>query len=53
MTGNITGRHVLRHPQVIVRAFGARCYLRCLKAMLLGETKTFLECAFGATERPK
>lgn len=46
MTGNITDRHVLLHSVMIVRAFGARCYLRCLKAMLLRERKTFLECAF-------
>ena len=53
MTGNITGRHILRHPMVIVREFGARCYLRCLKAVLLCERKTFLDCAFRCQPRGK
>lgn len=47
MKGTITGRHVLRHPLVIVREFGVMCLLRCFKAVLLREGKTFLDCAFG------
>lgn len=46
MEGNITGRHVLRHALVIVREFGALTFFRCLKAMVLRERKTFLDCAF-------
>jgi hypothetical protein len=46
MNGSITGRHVLTHSMIIVREFGARCYLRCIKAVLFREHKTFLDCAF-------
>lgn len=46
MQGSITARHVLYHAVVIVRGFGPRCYLRCIKALLLGERTTFLDCAF-------
>ncbi len=46
MQGHITGRHVLRHPLVVMREFGPLCFLRCLKAMVLRERKTFLDCAF-------
>jgi hypothetical protein len=46
VTGTITGRNILLHPLMIVREFGVRCYARCLKAMLLRERKTFLDCAF-------
>lgn len=46
MRGNIQGRHVFRHTLVIVREFGPMCYLRCIKAVLLRERKTFLELAF-------
>jgi hypothetical protein len=46
MMGSITGKHVLLNSVTIVREFGAGCYWRCLKAMLLREQKTFLELAF-------
>ncbi len=46
MNGSITGRHIIFHPYLIVREFGTLCYLRCIKAMLLREHKTFLDCAF-------
>jgi hypothetical protein len=46
MTGNITGLHVLLNSVTIVREFGARCYLRCIKAMVLREGRTFLDIAF-------
>ena len=35
MHGSITGRRVLLHSLTIVREFGALCYLRCIKAVLL------------------
>jgi hypothetical protein len=46
MDGSITSKHLFSHAMTIVREFGPRCYLRCLKAVLLGERKTFLDCAF-------
>lgn len=52
MHGSITSRHVLSHAVVIVREFGAMCYLRCVKAVLLGERTTFLNCAFPRKSPP-
>jgi hypothetical protein len=46
MHGSITGRDVLRHSLLIVRSFGARCYWRCIKAVLLRQRTTFLNVAF-------
>jgi hypothetical protein len=46
LTGCITGREVLRHPVAIVRGFGARCYLRCLAAIVLRRRTTFLDCVY-------
>ena len=43
MRGVITGKDVVRHSFTIVRLFGARCYLRCLRAALSPKPSTFLE----------
>jgi len=43
MRGVITGKDVIRHSFTIVRLFGARSYLRCLRAALSPNPSTFLE----------
>jgi hypothetical protein len=43
MNGCITTKDVLKHPMLISRLFGARCYLRCLRAVVSGRSCTFLE----------
>lgn len=43
MRGVITGKDVIRHSLTIVRLFGPRCYLRCLRAALSSKPSTFLE----------
>jgi hypothetical protein len=43
MRGVITSRDVLLQPVTICAAFGAACYLRCLKAVISGRRCTFLE----------
>jgi hypothetical protein len=43
MNGCITTRDVLKHPVLIARLFGPRCYLRCLCAVMSGRSCTFLE----------
>jgi len=45
MKGVITSSDVLRNPLLVWRAFGTRCLLRCLSAILLGRSTTFLELA--------
>jgi hypothetical protein len=49
MRGVITGKDVLWHSLTIVRHFGPRCYLRCLRAALSSTPSTFLAvvCAQG------
>jgi hypothetical protein len=47
MRGVITGKDVLRHSLTIVRLFGPRCYLRCLRASLSPKPSTFLEVVYG------
>jgi hypothetical protein len=42
MNGCITTADVLKHPVLISRLFGARCYVRCLWAVLSGRSCTFL-----------
>jgi hypothetical protein len=42
MNGCITTMDVLKHPVLISRLFGARCYLRCLCAVVTGRSCTFL-----------
>lgn len=43
MNGLIKSWDVVRHPVLIVRGFGPRCYLRCLVAVLSGRRTTFLD----------
>ena len=49
MHGVITLRHVLSHPGLVVREFGALCLLRCVLAAAARRRTTFLEIAL----RPK
>ncbi len=45
MRGVITTKEVLKHPVMIVRAFGVRVYARCLVRVVAGHGHaTFLEC---------
>jgi hypothetical protein len=48
MRGVITGRDVIRHSVTIVRLWGPRCYIRCLRAALSSRPSTFLEIVAGA-----
>jgi hypothetical protein len=43
MRGVITGKEVFRHGFTIVRLWGPRCYLRCVRAALSSRPSTFLE----------
>lgn len=47
MRGVITGKDVLRHPLTIVKAWGLRRYLRCLRAGLSKTPTTFLAVLCG------
>ena len=47
MRGVITGRDVVRHSIIILRLFGPRAYLRCLRAALSSRPSTFLEVVHG------
>jgi hypothetical protein len=47
MGGAIKSRQVLMHGVAIVRLFGPRCYLRCLRAVFSSKPTTFLETVFG------
>lgn len=42
MRGVITTREVILHGLTIVRLWGARCYMRCLRAALGRSPSTFL-----------
>ncbi len=42
MQGTITTKEVLLHWLTIVRLWGARCYLRCLRAVMARGPATFL-----------
>jgi hypothetical protein len=42
MHGTITRKEVFLHWLTIVRLWGARCYLRCLRAALGRRPSTFL-----------
>jgi hypothetical protein len=50
MRGVITSSDVLKNPLVVWRAFGGRCLLRCLAAILRGRSTTFLELVLGKAE---
>ena len=41
--GLITSKDVFRHTGSIVRGYGFRSYLRCIRALLSGRSTTFLE----------
>lgn len=43
MRGVITGKDVVRHSVTIIRLWGVRAYLRCLRAALSSRPSTFLE----------
>jgi hypothetical protein len=43
MRGVITGKDVIRHSLTIIREFGPRTYLRCLRAAVSSKPSTFLE----------
>jgi hypothetical protein len=42
MSGFITGRHVVLHTFTIIRLWGLRAYLRCLRATVSRRPTTFL-----------
>lgn len=48
MQGTITGWDVVRHPVLILRGFGPRCYVRCLLAVLSRRRTTFLDASLRA-----
>jgi hypothetical protein len=43
MRGVITRKEVLANSMLIIRLWGLRCYLRCLRATLSRTPSTFLE----------
>lgn len=47
MSGTITGRDVVLHAFTIVRLWGPRTYLRCLRAALSKTPSTFLGVVLG------
>jgi hypothetical protein len=51
MRGVITLRDVLSHGGLVVREFGAACFLRCLLSAVRRQQKTFLELAFPPRPR--
>jgi hypothetical protein len=51
MRGVITRREVLTHLFAIVRLFGPRTYVRCLRAAFSARPTTFLEVVFEAPPR--
>jgi hypothetical protein len=42
MQGTITGKEVILHWLMIIRLWGAGCYLRCLRAVMSRTPSTFL-----------
>ncbi len=53
MRGVITRRDVLLHSAMIVRLFGPRAYLRCLRAAFRAEPTTFLQTVFVSHGVPR
>ncbi len=47
MRGVITGKHVVLHAVTIIRLWGPRTYLRCVRAALGRRPTTFLEAVCG------
>lgn len=52
MRGTITGTEVILHWLTIIRLWGARCYLRCLRAVASRRPSTFLGVVAACDERP-
>jgi hypothetical protein len=48
MRGFITGKDVLRHSFTIVKVWGVRRYLRCLRAGVSRRPSTFLAVMYGS-----
>jgi hypothetical protein len=51
MRGVITGKDVLRHSFTIIRLWGLRSYLRCLRAGVRRTPSTFLAVVHEARVR--
>jgi hypothetical protein len=51
MRGTITSGDVVRHAVTIVRCWGPRAYLRCLRAALVGRPTTFLAVLYPRSTR--
>lgn len=49
MVGVITGKEVAANVRLIVREFGWRCLLRCVRASLMGPRTTFLDLVWERT----
>ncbi|HYS79959.1 MAG TPA: hypothetical protein VEM76_04585 [Anaeromyxobacteraceae bacterium] len=47
IVGVITGKDVLKNSLTIVRLWGPKCYLRCLRAALSSKPSTFLQVVWG------
>jgi hypothetical protein len=47
VTGFIRARDVVRHPVLVVRGFGWRCFFRCLSAAARRSHATFLDVALS------
>ncbi len=44
MKGVIRGQHLITHAYTIVTEFGMTTYIRCIRAVVLSQNKTFLQC---------
>ncbi len=53
MNGTITGKEVILHWLTIVRLWGARCYMRCLRAAMGRAQSTFLGVVTRCDEQPR
>jgi hypothetical protein len=52
MRGIITSKDLILHWLTIIRLWGARCYLRCLRAVASRSPSTFLGVIARCDERP-
>jgi hypothetical protein len=50
VSGLIRARDVLRHPILVIRGFGWRCFFRCLDAAAHRSGATFLAVAFASAQ---
>lgn len=46
MKGVIRSQHLITHAYIIVAKFGVSTYIRCVKAVVLSQNKTFLQCVY-------